>query len=48
MEFYGDLRGWAWGLSLIVLTTMIHATVVVMMALAGFKLRHRLEARGLR
>jgi hypothetical protein len=48
MGFYGDLRDWAWGLSLIALTTMLHATGVVIMALAGLRIKGRLEKRKLR
>jgi len=36
---------WTWGLSLIALTIAIHVTGVVMMALAMFGIRPRLEAR---
>ena len=39
---------WTWGLSLIALTIAIHAMGVVMMALVGFRIRARLEARKLR
>ena len=35
---------WTWGLSLIALTTAIHTMGVVMMALAGIKIRAALEA----
>ena len=38
---------WAWGLSLIALTIAIHAMGVVMMALAGLRIRARLETRNL-
>jgi hypothetical protein len=38
---------WTWGLSLIALTIAIHAMGVVMMALAGFRIRARLETRKL-
>ena len=38
---------WAWGLSLIALTTAIHAMGVVMMAIAGLGIRVRLETRNL-
>ena len=38
---------WAWGLSLIALTIAIHATGVVMMAIAGLGIRARLEIRNL-
>jgi hypothetical protein len=41
------MQDWAWSLSLIVLTTAIHTTGVVMMALAAFGLRRRLETRSL-
>ena len=34
---------WGWGLSLIAMTTAIHATAVVMMALAAVRIRARLE-----
>ena len=40
--------GWLWGLSLIVLTIVIHATAVVMLAFAGVRIRVRLETRGLK
>ena len=39
---------WTWGLSLIALTIAIHAMGVVMMALAGFRIRAWLETRKLR
>ena len=38
---------WAWGLSLIALTIAIHTTGVVMMAVAGLRIRARLETRNL-
>jgi len=38
---------WTWALVLVALTTAIHATGVVMMALAGVRLRLRLERRSL-
>ena len=38
---------WTWGLSLIALTVAMHATGVVMMAIAGFAIRARLEPRKL-
>ncbi len=38
---------WTWGLSLIALTIAIHATGVVMMAVAGLRIRARLETRKL-
>lgn len=38
---------WAWGLSLIALTIAIHAMGVVMMAVAGLRIRARLETRSL-
>ena len=47
MEIYWSARDWAWGLSLIVLTTAVHAMGVVMMALVGVRLRVRLETRSL-
>jgi hypothetical protein len=43
MEMSGN-ASW-WGLSLIALTMAIHATAVVMMALAGVRIRARLESR---
>jgi len=41
-----DYQSWCWGLSIIALTIVIHATAVVMMALAGVKMRARLETYG--
>ena len=38
---------WAWGLSLIALTIAIHTMGVVMMAVAGLRIRARLETRNL-
>jgi hypothetical protein len=38
---------WAWGLSLIALTIAIHTMGVVMMAVAGLRIRARLETRDL-
>ena len=38
---------WTWGLSLITLTIVIHAMGVVMMALAGFRIRAWLETQKL-
>ena len=38
---------WAWGLSLIALTITIHTMGVVMMAVAGLRIRARLETRNL-
>ena len=43
-----DMADWSLGLSLIVLTTVVHTLGVVMLTLAGFKLRSWLENRGLR
>jgi hypothetical protein len=43
-----DHAGWLWGLSLIVLTMVIHATAVVMLAFSGVRIRLRLETRGLK
>ena len=40
-----DYPSWRWGLSLIALTTAIHAAAVVMMAFAGVRIRVRLETR---
>ena len=48
MEIYLESVNWTWGLSLIALTIAIHAMGVVMMALVGFRIRGRLEARNLR
>jgi hypothetical protein len=36
---------WSWGLSLITLTTAIHATGVVLLALVGIRLRVRIESQ---
>jgi hypothetical protein len=51
VAFYGinllESVNWSWGLSLIALTIAIHVTGVVMMGLAGFGIRARLEARKL-
>ena len=44
LEFRNDR---AWGLSLIALTTAIHAMGVVMMAIVGLEIRVRLESRNL-
>jgi len=38
---------WRWGLSLIVLTTTIHAAAVVILAFVGARMRVRLETRSL-
>jgi hypothetical protein len=38
---------WAWGLSLIALTIALHTMGVVMMAVAGLRIRARLETRNL-
>ena len=43
-----DHSGWLWGLSLIVLTMVIHATAVVMLAFAALRIRVRLETRDLK
>jgi hypothetical protein len=43
-----DHAGWLWGLSLIVLTMVIHATGVVMLAFVGVGIRVRLETRDLK
>ena len=42
-----DRPSWEWGLSLIVLTMVIHAGAVVMMAYASMSIRVRLEPRSL-
>jgi hypothetical protein len=42
-----DHPSWRWGLSLIALTTAIHATAVVMMAFVLVRFRDRLGTRGL-
>lgn len=47
MNIYWDLQDWVWGLSLIVLTTMVHASGVVILALVEMRFRGRLEKRGL-
>jgi hypothetical protein len=47
MEIYWSAQDWAWGLSLIGLTIVTHAMGVVMMALAGLRIRLRLETRSL-
>src|ERR1700744_5513578 len=39
------MENWAWGLILIALTVVIHATGVVCMALVGVKLRVRINRR---
>jgi hypothetical protein len=38
---------WTWGLSLVALTIAIHATGVVIMSIAGLRMRVRLETRNL-
>jgi hypothetical protein len=43
-----DTASWRWGLSLIALTMAIHATVVVLMAFVGVRVRARLESRDLK
>lgn len=45
MQIYWDLKDWAWGLSLIVLTTAVHVMGVVMTALAVLRLQGRLGNR---
>jgi hypothetical protein len=40
-------ENWAWGLSLIALTITIHTIGVVMMAVAGLRIKARLETRNL-
>jgi hypothetical protein len=47
MEMYWSVEGWTWGLSLIGLTIAVHAMGVVMMAIAGMRMRVRLETRSL-
>ena len=42
-----DYQSWCWGLSIIALTIVIHATAVVMMAFVMVGIRVRLETRGL-
>ena len=39
------MENWAWGLSLIALTMAVHATGVILMALAGVGIRARIESR---
>jgi len=41
-----DPPGWLWGLSLIVLTTALHAMAVVILAFVQVSIRDRLEPRG--
>jgi hypothetical protein len=43
-----DTPSWGWGLSLIAFTMAIHATVVVLMAFVGVRVRARLESRDLK
>ena len=43
-----DTPSWRWGLSLIAFTMAIRATVVVLMAFVGVRVRARLESRDLR
>ena len=43
-----DTASWRWGLLLIALTMAIHATVVVLMAFVGVRVRARLESRDLK
>lgn len=38
------MENWAWGLSLVALTIIIHATGIVLMALAGVRIRVRMES----
>ena len=47
MELYWGVQDWALGLSLIVLTTAVHTTGVVMVALADLRLRRKLETQSL-
>jgi hypothetical protein len=47
MEIYWTAQDWIWGLLLIVLTIVIHATGVVMMALVGVRIRIGLETQSL-
>jgi hypothetical protein len=42
-----EIVNWAWGLSLIALTIAIHTMGVVMMAVAGLRIRLWLEVRNL-
>ncbi|WP_198031901.1 ion channel [Bradyrhizobium sp. Ec3.3] len=42
-----DNPSWRWGLSLIVLTMTIHATVVLIVAFVGMRIRVQLETRNL-
>ena len=47
MDIYAAGSHWAWGLVLIVLSVTIHVTGVVSLALAGIRLRLRLQVRHL-
>ena len=47
MDFQLGMGDWAWGLSLIVLTVAVHTTGVVLIALAGFNPRRRMEHKKL-
>jgi hypothetical protein len=42
-----DSSSWTWGLILIVLTTAIHASGIVLLALAGVRIRTHLKRRSL-
>jgi hypothetical protein len=42
-----ESTNWTWGLSLIALTIAIHTMAVVMMSLAGFRIRAKLDTRNL-
>ena len=39
------MENWTWGLSLIALTIMIHATGIAFMSLLMFSIRDRMQAR---
>ena len=47
MDIYAASAHWIWGLVLIVLTVTIHVVGVVAMALAGIRLRSRVQVRHL-
>jgi hypothetical protein len=43
MDINSDVQDWTWGLSLIGLTIIIHATVLVLMAMTATRIKTRLE-----
>ncbi len=48
MEISWSVQDWVWGLALIAVTVVVHATGVVMMAIGELKLRGRMERRRFR